>query len=84
MTSETMPAAFLGHGSPMNALEHNGYTDAWRAFGNSSPRPRAILVISAHWYANLSAVTAMIRPKTIHDFLRIPRRALRGGLPRPR
>ena len=44
-----MPAAFLGHGSPMNALEHNRYTAAWRAFGASVPRPRAILVVSAHW-----------------------------------
>ena len=63
-----MPAAFLGHGSPMNALEHNGYTEAWRAFGASVPRPCAILCISAHWYINATAVTAMATPKTIHDF----------------
>ena len=72
MTDTTMPAAFIGHGSPMNALEHNGYTDTWRAFGASVPRPRAIVVVSAHWYINATAVTAMAKPKTIHDFFGFP------------
>jgi 4,5-DOPA dioxygenase extradiol len=67
-----MPVAFLGHGSPMNALERNRYTDAWRAFGTSVPRPRAILVISAHWYINATAVTSMEWPDTIHDFFGFP------------
>lgn len=62
------PALFVGHGSPMNTLERNGFTDAWRAFGERLPRPRAVLVVSAHWYFGATAVTAMARPRTIHDF----------------
>lgn len=70
--SSRMPVAFLGHGNPMNALERNRYTEAWRAFGRTVPRPRAILAISAHWYLAATAITAMVEPRTIHDFSGFP------------
>ena len=67
-----MPALFIGHGSPTNTIELNGFTQRWRALGRQLPRPRAILVISAHWYFGATAVTALEQPRTRHDFYGFP------------
>jgi 4,5-DOPA dioxygenase extradiol len=71
--SGTLPAIFFGHGNPMNALLANEFTAAWQRFGERTPRPRAILSISAHWYVPGTGVTVSTAPRTIHDF---------GGFPR--
>ena len=68
-----MPAIFVGHGSPMNGIEDNTFSQAWRALGKELPRPRAIVCISAHWETRGTFVTANERPRTIHDF---------GGFPK--
>ena len=78
-----MPAVFFGHGSPMNALEHNRFTESWAEFGRVLARPRAVLAISAHWYVGFTAVTAMRQPKTIHDFFGFPQQLFDVEYPAP-
>ncbi len=67
-TPPKMPALFIGHGNPMNAIVGNQWTTVWEALGRAIPLPRAVLALSAHWYVRGSRVTAEEHPKTIHDF----------------
>ncbi len=78
-----MPVLFIGHGSPMNGIEDNEFSKRWTELAKEIPTPKAVLVISAHWFTNGTSITAMDFPKTIHDFGGFPEALYQVEYPAP-
>ena len=80
---QMMPALFIGHGSPMNGIEHNQFSNKWAQLAKEIPEPAAILVVSAHWLSRGTKITAMDFPETIHDFGGFPKELYDVQYPAP-
>ena len=80
---QVMPVLFIGHGSPMNGIEDNDFSNRWKQMAKEIPTPAAVLVVSAHWFSKGTRITAMDFPETIHDFGGFPQKLFDVQYPAP-